>query len=124
MNRQEMIKICRTCGTKNSVYEPYCEVCQSVLEGTATWQSIDRETHYSTFFKHLPPLRPTTIAHLKEKPLWIVIPAALVISTVLATLLPHLLVPSSSTQSPHIASNIAILPVNKIGKDGIGVTEK
>jgi ABC-type branched-subunit amino acid transport system substrate-binding protein len=123
MKQQEMTQTCRTCGTKNSAYEPYCKVCQSVLEGTATLQSIDRKTYYSTFFKHLPILRPPTIAHLKEQPLWIVIPVVLVISTVLATLIPHLFAPPSSTQPTHRASNTATLTANKIGKDGIGVTE-
>jgi ABC-type branched-subunit amino acid transport system substrate-binding protein len=116
MKRQEMMQTCRTCGTKNSAYEPYCKVCQSILEGTATLQSTDRKSYYSTWFKHLPILRPPTIAHLKEKPLWIIIPVFLIILTVLATLLPHLFAPPSSTQSTHRASNT-------VGKDGIGVTE-
>src|SRR5579884_2690620 len=80
VKQPEMTQICKTCGTKNSAYEAYCKVCQNVLEGTAILQSTDRKTSY-----HLPLLRPSTIAHLKEQPLWIIIPVVLIISTLLAT---------------------------------------
>src|SRR5450631_1157462 len=96
MNQRETTLTCRTCGTKNSVYEPYCTVCQSVLEGTTPLQAINKESNSPVFFKQIPRL---PVISRKKK--WLIIPIIFIVPVLLIALIFYLFSPVHSAQPDH-----------------------
>jgi ABC-type branched-subunit amino acid transport system substrate-binding protein len=122
LKQKEVKQACKTCGTENSIYESYCKVCQSVLEGTGALQAIDEKAASPELLKHFTIPRSPAITRHKKKPRWVIVSAIPVVSILLVTIIPYLIIRAHSLPPAHVTATPATLIPVGVGKDGIGVT--